>query len=213
MRIRELAAALAAAVLLAPAAAADAAVLTFSSQSAFAAAAPGLPTIDFEGIAPDVSFVFIPGTLSLGGATFATNTPVSDGFLFVIGPDLYYVANSVLSFQQSSTGVDSLLITFASPVTAFGALFGQFSTQTLSVTLSTGDSTSVVAAALPDLAFFGLVSDTPFSSLVLTGPAIDVYNLDDVQFGRTPTPVPEPASIALAAFGLAAATLRRRRRW
>jgi hypothetical protein len=199
-------------------------VITYTSDAAFLAATTGLNIIDFEGIVAPV-----PGQLHLGqsgtfrGVTFAINGGLSGGEMFVVGPDVYYPANSVLSVQQSTTGVQSVRIEFGSPVTAFGALFGSTNLDAASINpinflLSTGDTAVARVGTVDELLFSGLTSVAPFSSITASqatvSPLGHPLNFDDVLFGNTPAPVPEPATVSLISVGLAsalAARLKRRR--
>ncbi|MDV7393067.1 PEP-CTERM sorting domain-containing protein, partial [Arthrospira platensis SPKY1] len=66
--------------------------------------------------------------------------------------------------------------------------------------------------------FFGLVSDTAFTTVTLQqvarGGVLDDMSMDNVRFSplSTPTPVPEPTSLALLGLGLAGLGFLRRRR-
>ena len=203
---------------------ASAATITFTNQAAFAAATSGISftTVDFEGIAPDGSFVFepTPPGVTLMGANFTIDKSTGNtGNLFVIGDNFYYPGNSVLSSQESTTVPNNLLITFPAMETALSLDLGTLgAAATWSWTLSNGDFGVVSAPAFASLAFFGLTSTSPFNSIRLTGPAIGgsagdpTMNIDDVSFGTgAVATVPEPASVVLVGGALALAGLRRRR--
>jgi hypothetical protein len=198
-------------------AAARASVITFSSEAAFLAATTGLTTLNFEGIAPDGGQVaYFAGPTVIGGVTFQTNSPTSDGFLFTVGDNQYYPGNSVFSAQQSSTGTESVRITFGAPVTAFAMDLGSFnvtSVQPVNVALSNGDNAVAGAGPFDTLPFFGLTSSTPFISVVLSGNSAAlgrVINIDDVKFGAAV--VPEPATLSLLFLAVAGAGARRLQR-
>src|SRR5262245_46047664 len=86
----EISVALAVAMTLTTAALAGAATITFTNQAAFAGATSGITftTVDFEGVAPDNSFIFepTPPGVTLMGANFTIDHSTGNtGNLFVIG--------------------------------------------------------------------------------------------------------------------------------
>jgi PEP-CTERM motif-containing protein len=203
---------------------AGAATITFNNQAAFAAATSGITftTVDFEGLAPDDDTVFVPtppGLTSMGANFTIDHSGGNDGFLFVIGDNFYYPANSVLSSQQSDPVANNILITFPSPVNALSLDAGTLgAAASWSFALSNGDTGVLTAGAFDTLSFFGLISTAPFNTILLTGPVPGVdgntaaMNIDNVSFGAgTAAEVPEPASMVLVGSTLAIAGLRRRR--
>ena len=108
---------------------------------------------------------------------------------------------------------------FPYSVLAWGADFTDASTgATLDITVA-GETIALVDY-LPDpgTGFFGIISDTPFSQIIIAAsPGVtpdEIFTMDNVSFGeQAATPVPEPTSLLLfgtGALGVLARTLRRK---
>ena len=216
--------ALATAIQLSTAVFARAATITYTNQAAFAAATNGITftTVDFEGLAPDASFIFepTPPGVTLMGANFTIDHSTgNNGNLFAIGDGFYYAGNSVLSSQESTVVANNIVITFPATETAVSLNLGSLgAAASWSWALSNGDTGVLSAPAFSSLSFFGLTSTTPFNTLRLTGPAANpesndaVLNIDNVSFGAgAVATVPEPASMVLVGSALVLAGARRRR--
>ena len=203
-----------AAVILAAASSARAASITYTDRTSFLTAAGAVSTIDFEGVlAPGVGFeqIFPPDGFTRQGVNFNVGVAGGNSLLYVIEAGFYY-STAVLSFQQSPTPVDSLVVTLPAPTTAFGADFGAFEGNGWTFSLSNGDVLTGTAPALDGLAFFGVTSTTPFNSLVISS-SNGVDNIDNVTVGAAvaSASVPEPASLTLICTGIAAGLARGRR--
>jgi hypothetical protein len=133
-----------------------------------------------------------PGSIDLGPMSVTTNGP-----LFVQNTNLWG-QGSFLSPQQL-TGA-TVTFSFDSPVTAFA--FDYAAGASLTVTVG-GQSTTLPGGTYPPylMSFFGVTSDTPFSTLSFTmsGNGADLDNLRPGTF--TPAALPEPASWAMMLFG------------
>ncbi len=199
------------ACVLAAASSARAATITYADRTSFLAAAGAVSTIDFEGVAADSGFeqFSAPAGFTTHGVNFNVDVAGGNSQLFVVGSHFYY-STAVLSFQESPTAVESLLVTLAGPTTAFGADIGAFVGSNWIVTLSNGDSLTAPAPDFDGLRFFGFTSTTPFTSLVISS-TNGIDNLDNVTVGSPVlSSVPEPASLMLLTTGFAAALARRR---
>lgn len=165
-------------------------LMSYSTRSDFDAATINYSVIDFSNLAPPNSFAFfgIPGFLSLSGVTFET----PNGPLFVQNDG----AVSRLSYQQGVPS-DVLDVTLPAGITALG--FNYVGTLGQSITFSSGDSFNLPPAFLPVTSFVGFTFDQPVSSFQLTG-----IGGGDVAFFSFGVAVPEPSSLCLVVFALAA---------
>src|SRR5262249_30602852 len=98
---------------------------------------------------------------------------------------------------------DSISFSFDTPILAFGISFNTFATApgAYLVTTNLGDvapsSFDPFPGATPGQ-FAGLVSDTPFTSVVVSSPGGFSFTLHDMTYA---TVVPEPASLTLLGLG------------
>jgi len=189
--------------------------LTYSSRSAFAAAAGPLSGENFNAVKSDVDFS--RSTYRANGFTMAldANDRTPRAAYIDAAP---YLGSSIngTSFAAAAlydaVGYDSsLVLTFDTAITAFGADFisgsaGAFVVEVLGSTFS---------PVVGNPGFFGFVSDTAFTSIRLRArPQSGHYvSLDDVTFGSGSVgAVPEPGAWAmmLGGFGIIGGALRRR---
>jgi hypothetical protein len=178
-------------------------------------------TIDFSSFAPN-----------LGGYLYTTSLYV-EPVTFTSPPNLNmqvtYSTNS--AYQWGSTAIlcayadYPLMVTLATPVTAFAARTGIYNGTAgsqMTITVTSGSTTttlpSLATVAHPTLTFFGVVSTTPgetIDSITFTPPEGKVPFLDDVRVGAYQAPVPEMGTGALSLCGgmlLAAGAFRKRGR-
>jgi hypothetical protein len=190
--------------------AAPAGVVTYTNQAAWQAAAGGSVVETFEGI-PAAS-------APITGTTFVTPSfnivvPTNHGGIFIGSPGI----TGARAFRGDAHGIGNgnpeyIDLTFARPITAFGADWRQDDGSGATLYLNTGDTASFAFANFNPF-FFGLVSDTPFTSLRITGgptgsPAF--FFMDNVRTGARA--VPEPFSIAVFGGLVAVGGLAARRR-
>lgn len=182
-------------------------ITTYSDQATWLAATAGVTTDNFEGLAPAGSYSIYPGGITQNQVTFigiSGQTGVGDTSAGFFGS----FANFGTVDAGFVSGSSSIHITLQTPVTAFGVnLFT--SQQGLTDTITNPTNASVPTFTAPTLAFFGLTSDTPFSTVDIQTPTVS-YNyafFDNFQFGAAqpqsdPGEVPEAGTSLLIGTGL-----------
>ncbi len=202
-------------VLLACAAPGHAAFVSFDNAAAFLAAAGPLGSEDFNSQVDGTSFHTTP--LDVGAFTLSMTGPArtDPGRNQIDAPPA-----QLSSFNIDGTTVanvltvagTSLFLTFDNPITSFGASLAAFNDDLLRTEIHAGGATFLPAPSSGDiLRFFGVVSDTAFSTVEFRGLEDDGFAMDNVLFGSTAPTVPEPATLALLGLGLAGLRLRRGR--
>ena len=203
--------------------AADASVVVYTSQAAFAAATTIQHTATFEGlptghspidplIQDGVSFHSLPG-----------GHPVHDLYVTYAGQPLTLNAASFATQALSANGDENFQIQLSSGLT-FGAIGLDYATNAFNapvVSLFTSAGVLIGAFAVPQapqtVGFFGLISSTAigYATTTVDRGYISDTAIDNVRIGplQDVAGVPEPAAWALmiAGFGLAGIALRRRR--
>ena len=226
---RYLLAPLAAAAFLA-ANAASASTTIYTTLAAFNAATTGVTNVDFDGA---TTSTYILGcathTYTQGGVTITQST--NNAFLTDPSFTSYYYnwgTGDVINTPYEGT----LTITFAAPVTAFALDLGTFYGTPIPPGVTPGAATTAYGQPVQigtsqgnftfntnttqTMAFFGITSDTAFTSFTIHGlsnqtGASNVF--DNVRYGSAAAgAVPEPATWAMMiiGFGMVGASLRRR---
>jgi hypothetical protein len=187
---------------------AKAAFVAYSNRSAFDAAVSNQTVIDFETPVGETYYGTTTGS-TFGGATFTE--PL--GYLYVFTPASYDTPGTTqyLNINAVATAVTA---TFADPLTyAVGMDLGSLDNWgfvpnpgDIQITLSNGESFSTTVPSdinFTDtpLTFVGIVSDTPFTSLVITAPSQGLM-IDNFAFSSSPA-VATPAPSGLTLFASA----------
>ena len=195
------------------ASAANAAIITFSNLASWQSAVTGVNTVTFEENGPGGFTSYDSGPVTFGANTFVTDPT---GAIFTIDPGFAcpgYCEIGTGDVLSAQTG--TLLTISGGGVTALAFDWLVWVTNTLTITLSTGNVISLPTSAFVP-GFFGVTSTIPITSLMLTIPqasGVQVLNLDNVRTAQAvfQQPVPEPGSLLLFACGLTALALARSR--
>lgn len=177
-----------------------AATLISLDRAGFVAASSGLTVQDFD-------------TLSSGSTLF------NDGFITysTTGGDPLVTSSFLTSTNPNGLGatnigffgpLDTLTLSFASPIGAFGIDINTFATGggAYRAVLNTGDDAFSIFETFPGTGtgqFLGFVSDTPFTSLTLSAGSGFPYTVDTIRYGERAAfgAVPEPSTWLLLLLG------------
>lgn len=194
----------------------SAATTSYTNATAFAAAAGTLQLENFRG---EVRGSSLAGTRDFGGFTTTLNSSVTDPAFNVVGgpSSLNSAGLPGTNLQIGLLEGETFTFTFDSAITAFGALFANVNDFFPRSTFSGGGTTDWLPVVNRFGArFFGIVSDTPFTTVTITGGLFtEGFGIDNVRWAAAPvpTPVPLPASgILLLGAVLAVGAIGRRRR-
>jgi hypothetical protein len=200
----------------------SAVVTTYTSMASWQAAANSLTAIDFAsqtlGTYPGgLTISFIQFTNGLSGSNVPLTIMDTAGSLyfdFGTGRALELGTDRPLS----TSPVPYIHMAFTSTFTAIGFNLFSASPTGLTFTVTTPSGTySAPTFAQPTLAFWGITSDTPITTLDLTlqGAVFQGGSLafvDNIQFGAENAPVPEAATCVTIGSGLLVLGLLRKRR-
>jgi hypothetical protein len=190
-------------------------ITTYSDSASWLAATSGVQTDNFEGLAPAGSYTTYPGGIFQNGVEFIGITGTTLVADTVSGP--FSWANYGTSEAGFVSGSGGVTITLPTPVTAFSInLFASPAGTIYTVsTLSTPFTVPTFSAPTP--AFFGVTSDTSFSTVNLQVPAGTTYAIFDnfqwgtAQAGQDLGDVPEAGTFLLIGTGLMGFAIFRRK--
>jgi hypothetical protein len=190
----------------------SATITTYTSSASWLAATTSDQLDNFEGLAPSGSYTTYPGGIFENGVEFiglSGSTGVMDTNL----ASYYNFGTNDAGFVSLGT---SIQITIPTPVTAFSInLFTNPAATTYTVTALSTPFT-VPTFAVPTPAFFGITSDTSFTSVNLQVPSGTSYAFfDNFQWGTAQTgggsEVPEAGTFLLIGTGLVGFAIFRHR--
>ena len=193
--------------------------VAYTSRSAFESALASFTVEGFAGLAPAGNFIDAGIPLFVGPFTFGTTN--ASGRFFVIddafASGAFSLGSGAVLSPQVSVDANALDVTTPGGFLAFGLDFGAATGTTFDVFLDgTPFQALTYTQTLPTPQFFGFIASMPVSAVSIIAGA-DVVMYDNVTVGM-PDPsaravIPEPATVALVATGLAAmAGLAGRRR-
>ena len=148
-------------------------------------------------------------SVTYSGVLFTQQLALGNANLFDVGP-LFSGDPAVLSSQEASVGVENILITLPNATSFFSVNYGTFDGSAVTFLLGNGDSftqgSTGAGYLTPD--FFS-VTDTPFSTVLITSPDF-VLNINDITYNGTSTP--EPGTLVMLGSGIIglAGVLRRK---
>ncbi len=174
---------------------AEASTATYTTRASFSAAVGATVTQDFNSYSSDVSFRTSP--VDVGPFSLSATGSTTVGYdLIDESPD---VGTSVdgstdLRVRTDISPVTTIVFTFDTPITAFGADFRDLNNDAIRTQiLAAGDNFVPPIRDNIGLSFFGISSTTPFSVVQFTPVTLDVYGIDNVSCAS----VPEPAMSVL----------------
>ena len=202
----------------------------YTSRTDFLAATSATSTATFDTAAPDAGYTSYGTSATIDGVTFTSPCCV-----YAFGQNMEYgswVLNSstdVVSYTGpgDNNNVPATVVTLPTASTAFGVDLGTYVSglHSVQITLSDGTVYNLTLNGREMVSnnwfgttpvFFGVTSTTAITSfsILFTDPVADWVEFDNLTYGDTATPVPEPASMFLFGTGLVgmAGAIRRKLR-
>jgi len=200
---------------LAPATAPAATFVKYTDRAAFTAAAGTVKKETFNSITSDVD---LSGGHDMGDFTMTNmrpNGPLGMSKIDAVPFDAGYTglngSTYVLSsvYSLGTTYSSFLVIEFDEAVTAFGANFTSGSGSQVFLTV---DGETLNGGAEEPGGFYGFVSDTPFTRLVLRAREGSgfTYTFDDMTYSTTAVPEPASWAMMIGGFAMVGGAMRKR---
>lgn len=177
----------------------------YASRAAFNAAAGGGLSFESFEAQRNGATVFYPGVTVAEFSFSPLIVHTSNNAAFTAATT--HLANSIWYIDN---GGSLATFTFATPITAFGI---DIAFNRAEIASFSGGISGSLALSANTPGFFGAISDTPFSTVVVDVSGAPSIGFDALAFGNAAaTPVPEPATWAamIAGFGLVGGAMRRR---
>lgn len=196
-------------------ASAHAAVVGYTDDLTWTAAAGTVSTEGFDGFAADTDFSGAP--VDVGDFTVTYNGALSAGSFNFIDALPTSSVNNLFGSAALIGGVldgETVTLTFDTAITSFGAYFAYLNDNADRSVFDVGGATFQLPQNVgPTTEFFGVVSDVAFTEFTIRGlPASEGWGMDDIRYGGT-APIPLPASLGFLGAGLfALGGFARRRR-
>ena len=208
---------------------------SYTNKAAFLAAAGSTQTETF-GAAAVGNFASVGGVFNAAfdgfnvtGNNFGNYVGIATGAVSDSGPNYAipgtFTGQKYLTWANLTGGIVSLTINFNAATTAFGFdwfntdFSDQYSINLPGGTVFSGPPFTVVTGGAANSGFFGLISSTPFTSVVITNNFNGGYISDEGMdnfitngVGSVKTGVPEPATWAMMLIGFGAIGFALRRR-
>ena len=193
------------ALMLCSVSAANAAVIQeFSDRTAFTTAA-GAPLTNetFSSFIADTPFHTTPLDIGLFTISMTGSPPKFFGNKIDVVPiDGSFGVDGTNTMGVFTRPGQSLILTFESPIFAFGADFYDWNDDLLRTDVIVGgaDVLSPPIDTTSPPRFYGFISDMPFTTVEFRGLENDVYGMDNLAFGGAYVgvpPVPEPGTLAI----------------
>lgn len=189
--------------------AASAAYVQFDDRALFEAAGPAVTTNDLNSFVTDINLA--PSVVVNAGDFTITGPAAGVARIDADGVGISSVNGSAY-IQGIGAAGNSITFTFAGPVFAFGVdLFGINDSIERTFVDIDGSIFSLPVVAGNVGSFFGVRSDTAFTSVAFSLLEGEDAGLDNISFARTGTPVSAPATLALGLLALSLMAVVRRR--
>lgn len=192
------------------ASAASAAFVQYDNRATFEAAGPAVTTNDLNSFVTDVN---LSPSVVVDAGDFSITGPASGFASIDAGGDGATPVDGTAYIQGIGGAGSSIVFTFAGPIFAFGVdLFGVNNDAERTYVDIEGTLFSLPVVAGNVASFFGVRSDTAFTSVSFSLLLGEDAGLDNISFARTgggAVSAPATLTLGLLALGLMAGTRRR----